>query len=255
VVGSRAFSRKLAPFVAAAATAVALCVGGGCAGIAAQGRNAHGVQLYDQGRYEEAVREFEHALSIDPENADAYYNLAAAYHHLGVTSNNPAQLAQAEQYYNMCRHRNGSHRECHRGLAVLLVEQERSEEAFRLLENWVATNPTLAEPRIELARLYEEFGEPHKAKEHLVDALYVDSENPRALAALGQLREKLGEHELALKNYQESLWYDRFQPDVESRIAALQSSRSQTGVSPSPSPAPATASETRIATRGTPPLR
>jgi tetratricopeptide (TPR) repeat protein len=216
----------------------------------AQSRNAEGVRLYDQSRYQDAIQQFEQALANDPDNPDAYYNLAAVYHRLGVLTGDPAQMARAEDHYNMCRYRDNNHRECYRGLAVLLVEQERSEEAFRLLESWVASNPTSAEPKVELARLYEEFGDPQAAKQHLVEALYSDSKNPRALAALGQLREQLGEHELALKNYQDSLWHDRFQPDVAARVATLQSTMSQPGVpSTAPPPTAPAPQRTRLVTR------
>ena len=39
---------------------------------AAQGRNAEGVRLFQQNRYQEALREFQEASYDDPGNADAY---------------------------------------------------------------------------------------------------------------------------------------------------------------------------------------
>ena len=133
-----------------------LSTAAGCGGLAAQSRNAQGVRLFEQARHQEAVREFEQAIGSDPDNADGYYNLAAVHHRLGIQSQDPTELAQAEHYYNQCLDRDENHRHCYRGLAVLLVEQERSEEAFRLIEGWVDRNPMSATPRIELARLFEE---------------------------------------------------------------------------------------------------
>ncbi len=240
-----------------------LSTAAGCGGMAAQGLNAEGVRLYDQAHHHEAVQQFEKAISSDPDNADAYYNLAAAYHRMGVVNRDPSLVAQAEHYYHQCldrverrRQRHGGRgvllveRQCHRGLAVLLVEQERSEEAFRLIEGWVDRNPSSAEPKIELARLFEEFGDRQAAKDHLIEALSADPRNARALAALGRIREQMGEHALALNDYQQSLWQDRFQPEVAARVAALRSAFGPTNTT-----IPSAPQDTRLVTRNSNPLR
>lgn len=222
----------------------------GCGGMAAQGLNAEGVRLYDQAHHHEAVQQFEKAISSDPDNADAYYNLAAVYHRMGVVNRDPSLVAQAEHYYNQCLDRAEDHHQCYRGLAVLLVEQERSEEAFRLIEGWADRNPSSAEPKIELARLFEEFGDRQAAKDHLIEALSADPRNARALAALGRIREQMGEHALALNDYQQSLWQDRFQPQVAARVAALRSAFGPTNTT-----IPSAPQDTRLVTRNSNPLR
>ncbi len=102
----------------------------GCGSLAAQGMNAEGVRLYSEARYDDAIQEFHKALNNDPRNADGYYNLAATYHRMGTQTGNKAYLQQAEQYYRMCQDHDPDHCQCYRGLAVLLVQQGRSEEAF-----------------------------------------------------------------------------------------------------------------------------
>ena len=194
----------------------------GCGSVIASSRNADGVKLFQQSQYDQALRQFQEASYADAANADAYYNQAATYHRLGKMNNSPADLQKAETYYNLCLDRNSNHAECYRGLAVLLAEQNRSQEAFRLVEGWAAQQPTSADARIELARLYDEFGDRNAAKEHLVEALTIQPDNPRALAALGKIREDAGDTAQALANYQRSFWYDNHQPQVASRISALQ---------------------------------
>lgn len=205
---------------------VVLALATGCSNFAAQGRNAEGVRLYQQGRYQEALRQFQEATYTDPTQCDGYYNLAATYHRLGLLESRQSDLDQAESYYNQCLDRHPNHCECYRGLAVLLAEQGRNDEAFRLMEGWADRQSGSADAKIELARLFQEYGDRPAAKEHLIEALQVEPDNPRALAALGKIREDLGEPEQALVNYQRSLWHDRFQPQVASRIAALRSSTS-----------------------------
>lgn len=200
-----------------------LCVlATGCGSFAARGLNAGGVRKFEQARYQEAIQDFQQAIYNDANNADGYYNLAAAYHRLASLEKRKSDYDQAESYYNQCLDRNGDHAECYRGLAVLLAEQGRKEEAFRLIEGWVDRRGDLAEPRIELARLLQETGRTDLAKERLAEALTRDPNNSRALAALGNLRETTGERAQALADYQRSLGQNRFQPEVAARVAALQ---------------------------------
>jgi tetratricopeptide (TPR) repeat protein len=197
----------------------------GCGGITASGRNAEGVRLFQQAQYDQALREFQEASYAETANADSYYNLAATYRRLGKMNNQSGEWEKAETYYNLCLDRNRNHADCYRGLAVLLAEQGRTQEAFRLVEGWVNQQPTSPDAKIELARLNEEFGDRNLAKEHLVEALTLQPDNPRALAALGKIREESGDSAQALANYQRSLWYNSRQPQLASRVSALQSNQ------------------------------
>jgi tetratricopeptide (TPR) repeat protein len=210
---------------------LALAAGGGCS-LTSRGQNMQGVSLYQQGQYQPAMQHFQQAIDADPKNADGYYNLAACYHQRGKLTKNQPDLDQAEHFYNQCLDRDpdGTHRDCYRGLAVLLAEEGRNEEAVRLLEGWADRNPSSAAPKIELARLSEEFGKLDVAQQQLLDALAVEPNNPRGLAALGHLRERSGNPTQALADYQRSLWHDRYQPDLAARVSSLRSALSPTSI-------------------------
>jgi tetratricopeptide (TPR) repeat protein len=196
----------------------------GCGSFTAQGKNAEGVKLFQQAQYHEALRDVQEATYDDPANADGYYNLAATYHQLGRAEHRQGDLDQAEAYYNQCLDRQRNHTDCYRGLAVLLAEGGRGQEAFRLVEGWVDREPSNPDARIELARLFDEFNQRPAAKEHLLEALAIAPDNPRALAALGKIREDMGERAQALAAYQRSLSRDNRQTEVAARVSALQSS-------------------------------
>lgn len=234
-------SSPVAVLLAAVALLAAGPVLSGCNGISARGLNAEGVRLYQQAQYDAALQRFDKAAALDPRSADAFYNIAATYHRLGKLENNPQYLAQAERNYRRCLDNDPDHAACHRSLAVLLVEQGRSASAFRLLQNWMVRNPGSPEPKIELARLCEEFGEVAAAENHLLEALAIDSTNPRALTALGHLREREGETLQALANYRRSLMYDNRQPHLATRVATLQN-----GLAPSSEALLPRAGETRL---------
>ncbi len=190
--------------------------------MSAQGRNVDGVRDYQTGQYHGAIQHFQQALTRDPNNADAYYNLAATYYALGKMNNDQALLQQAEGLYHQCLDLNPDHTSCYRGLASLLVDTDRQESAFTLVKRWAERSYYSAEPRIELARLYDEFNDQETAIQHLTDALQIDATNARAWTAMGQLREKRGELAQALSNYQQAQNLNQHQQGLVPRIASLQ---------------------------------
>lgn len=199
---------------------VAVLVAGGCS-TTADLHNIDGARLFQQGNYQTALQRFQQAVAANPRNPDAYYNLASTLHRVGNQTNNAEMLKQAEAIYNQCLDLNDNHVECRRGLAVLLVETGKEDSAFKLMSNWAAQRPDLADAQIELARLYEEFGDVETAKLHLNKAVLVDQRSSRAWAALGRIREQAGETEQALVNYQRSMSINPQQPIVGARIASL----------------------------------
>lgn len=190
--------------------------------MSANGFNVDGVRNYQVGRYHEAIQDFQQALASDSYNPDTYYNLAALYYDLGKRNGDQALLQQAEGLYNQCLDLQPNHVECYRGLTALLVDTNRSDKAFTLLNGWVARQQQTASPRIELARLYEEFGDKDAAARHLTDALNLESRNSRAWTALARIREQQGQLAQALSNYQQAYSLNQSQPGVATRIASLQ---------------------------------
>lgn len=185
------------------------------------GQNTVGVRLYEQGRYSEAMQQFQTALSSDPSNPDAYYNLAATYHKVAIAQKDQQLIDQSESLYNQCLDLSPNHVDCHRGLAVLLAESGRPDSAMRLLKNWSATNPQNSDPRIELGRLYQELGQDQLAEQYLDEALTLNPGDYRAWTAKGQMREASGDLNQALQNYQQSLSLNAMQPELYQRITSL----------------------------------
>ena len=195
-----------------------------CSGcrVSAVGNNVDGVRQFQYGNHTGAIEQFQRALANDPNSADAYYNLGAVYHNLGRRSSDQSLMQQAEGLYHQCLDRDPDHVDCYRGLAVLLVQTNRSKSAFTLVERWAMRGGDRAEPKIELARLYEEFGDPDKASQQLRDAIEVEPQNSRAWVALANLREKKGEYAQALANYRQAYDLNENLPGVATRIARLQ---------------------------------
>jgi tetratricopeptide (TPR) repeat protein len=187
-----------------------------------QNHNVSGVSNFQNGNFAAADQAFRQAIQADPSNPDGYYNMAALYHRVAKTQNRPADWQQAESYYQQCLAHNPRHTDCYRGLAVLLSEQNRSNESVALLQRWIQVAPGNSEPFVELARLSEEQGDKGRAEQFLLDSIRLEPNNPRALAALGKLREDAGDYAQAALNYQRSLAVNQFQPQLVNRLAAMQ---------------------------------
>lgn len=210
-----------------------LVAASGCR-VTSMGQNTLGVRLYQQGRYPEALQQFQTAQASDPSNPDTYYNLASTYHKLGVAQKDAQMIEQAESLYNQCLDLQNNHIDCHRGLAVLLAESGRPDSAMTLLKNWAAANPGMADARIELARLHQEFGQREIAEQYLDEALALNPNDHRAWTARGQMRESAGELGQALQNYQQSLAINSLQPDLYQRVASLNVKIAQNTMAGSP---------------------
>lgn len=248
--------RSLRASVLNVGAVVVIVAAAGC-NTASNGHNLSGVRLHQTGQHQQALQRFQQAIASDPVNPDSYYNMAATLHEMAMQRHNVAlqlegqaqqrqnenRLAeaetlvaqaeavgreadkyyeQAETLYNQCLDHDAKHLDCHRALAVLLVETNRSDKAFTLLKRWAEKDPTSAEPRIELARLYEEFDQPDTARRYLEEAVQMEVGNSRAWAALARIREQSGDLHQALADYQRAYGIDNLQPGVAAKIASLQ---------------------------------
>lgn len=190
--------------------------------MAADRHNCTGKQAFLSGQIPQAINAFQKSIQSNPNNPDAYYNLASTYAALGKQNKNPQWVDQAEQLFRQAISLNGQHIEAHRSLAALLIETGRETFAFDLLNGWRDRSPTSSEPLIELARLYEEYGDTRRATDLLSDALKLASNNTRALKAMGHVRELQGQYDLAIQNYQRVVQIDPRETAVANRIASLQ---------------------------------
>jgi len=200
--------------------------------LAATGQNLQGRRLHEQGQHMAALQRFQQAVTDDPTNADAYYNMGRTYQTLGsnpavAQDQRQAYLEKAESMFAQCLVHSPDHVDCHRGLAVLLRDTGHSERAYNLLKNWAVANPQSrigSEAQVELARLYFEDGDVETAKLSLNQAMQDDLNNPRVFSSMAFLQEGSGQYDEARNNYARSFRLNSMQPKVAQRISALQRS-------------------------------
>jgi tetratricopeptide (TPR) repeat protein len=131
-----------------------------------------GVAYFRQQQWEDALRDFTQALTLNTEHAaEAYYFrgicfferdlLEAAQHDL------EAALAQAQQDVAIWN-----------ALACLFTALGRLDEARQLLERTIRQEPDLADAHYNLARVLHQQGEVERAREHATRAADLDPDDP-----------------------------------------------------------------------------
>jgi tetratricopeptide (TPR) repeat protein len=118
-------------------------------------RYAYGVFLLKQEKYPEAIEQFDAALKVDPEYADARYNLGVSYLNWGVKQKEESdKKAEADAAKNKGKSKD---------VKVDESYKEKFKQALPYLEASVKSRPNDAGLWQSLARLYTILGQKDKA--------------------------------------------------------------------------------------------
>lgn len=185
-----------------------------------------GVEYESAGRLDEAIREHERALEINPgfeqvrlnlftlyarsgqlEKADTQYralnelnpNLAESHFNYGVMKVGMKQFVAARDAFLRCLAANNYHPQAHFNLGRVMEIEERYDDALGHYSRAVEYAPSWREARYELARMLIYKEKLPAAIEVLEQALTpVDSQTPRYLYALAIANARRGEREKAI---------------------------------------------------------
>jgi Flp pilus assembly protein TadD len=199
---------------------LALCLGG-CASPQderVRDYNEVGVTLFRQGNYAVAADSFQAALALQPEDAALMYDVGQCYDRLGDAS-------RAEQFYNKCLQRDAHHTACRTALSRLMAGQGRTDEAVKMVEDWMAREPKLAAAYAADGWLWHHEGNLPRAQSRLQQALVLDPHDRSALAELAVVYEKMQRPDRAVVLYERMLQEDPHQPDVVDRLNRLQAQK------------------------------
>ncbi len=165
--------------------------------------NARGIELADRGWLDEAIREFQKALELDPESAHALGNLAAVYAekrmwrealaaHLRAVELDPEAavghhdlaafvathgLEMAVDEYREAAARDPEHPDVHLNLGLALADLGQTDEALRELQAAVRIEPKDAFARHELAALLMDEGDYRSAIGHLKEVVRLEPDS------------------------------------------------------------------------------
>ena len=147
--------------------------------------NGLGLIAIDRGRPMEAVKEFEQATTLDPNNAAYWANLGNARRAMQDASG-------AEQAYRRALDVDARTADAINGLGVLLVETKRPVEAVPLFERALAAAPDFQEARLNLGIALQQSGQNGRAAEVYKQVLAAPPRFRRERDAAAHLLESLG---------------------------------------------------------------
>ena len=132
----------------------------------AEAHNNLGIVLSHQGRGEEAIREFEAAVSdvLYPTPERAYYNMGEEYRRR-------KNVQKAGDMYRKAIAQNDRYPAAYLRLAMVQGEEGRWRDAAGTLEACVAANPSFAPAWLDLGRAYTSLGRSRDALEAFQKAL------------------------------------------------------------------------------------
>ena len=152
-----------------------------------------GALLWELGRHAEAVQQFEQALQCGPDNCDAH-------HGLGVAAEAEGKWDEAIAHYAAVARRKPDFQDTPQRLAALLLRQGRLPQAEQFLRQLVSFRPGDAEARINLGGVLWRLKQPAEALEQYEAAVRLNPLHPVAhynkgfaLAAAGRLEEAIAE--------------------------------------------------------------
>ena len=156
-----------------------------------------GFILHHDGRDEEAIRNYEEAIRLDPEDAQAEEELATI--HLGQNRSREAaeHFSRAISHYERALEIDPSRIETRRSLAKTLANSGRRGEAIREYERILKERPDDAETENNLGKALAEEGRTAEAIGHIKKALalspdFAEAENSLGMALLSQGRQDEG---------------------------------------------------------------
>lgn len=117
-----------------------------------------GMDDYERGDFEKAIRKFKEVTEKEPKNSRAYYMLGLSHEALG-------QLDKAIVEYEKTVKLNPKKPEPHYNLAIVYKARGKTNEAISQLEKAVKLYPNFVGARLMLARYYREENQTDKAIE------------------------------------------------------------------------------------------
>ena len=161
----------------------------------------------------EAKQEFEKALSIDPKNFDALYNLA------GIEAGNQNSARAIELLLQALKQRDDF--DARQLLAAVYAQSGKLADALREFQTAQKLRPNDVQSHLALARVYAEMGEMPNAIREQRAALALDPANPGEWNDLGTLQIHAGDKAAAREAFEHALKLDPQNEAAKANLSRL----------------------------------
>tara|TARA_Y100001933_G_scaffold69010_1_gene70038 strand:- start:208 stop:2505 length:2298 start_codon:yes stop_codon:yes gene_type:complete len=160
--------------------------------------NIKGVVNAGLGQPAAAVVSYKKAISINPKNADAYYNM-------GVTLQGQGKLEEAIESYDNVTSINPDYVKAYHNKGNLLKEQGMLSAAVTIYKKALAIEPNNSDIYCNIGASLQEQGKLEESIEAFNKAISINPEYAEAYYNMGISLQKLREMEEAIKKYQKAI--------------------------------------------------
>jgi tetratricopeptide (TPR) repeat protein len=175
--------------------------------------NALGALCAKQGRYNEAAAYLQHAILLDPHDADAHLNLGAVYAETG-------SLDRAEEQFRAAVSLAPLNFAAHNVLGKLYFDSGRLNEAEEQFRTSLDCDPNLAAFDY-LGYVYQRRGDSSRAEQAFKAALALNAADSHAHFNLGLIYAASGRTPQAIEELQAALAADPGNPEIQSALDKL----------------------------------
>jgi tetratricopeptide (TPR) repeat protein len=162
-----------------------------------------GVALLDEGKFDDAIHQFQEALRLEPDNIQAHHNLGLAFDKLGQTD-------EAIRQYQEVIRLAPDHADTHNNLGAAFEKRGQIEEAIRQYREALRLDPDYALAHNNLGSALEKQGQSDEAIRHYQSAIRLKPDYAEAHNNLGAALDKKGQSAEAVQHYQAAV---RLKPD------------------------------------------
>jgi tetratricopeptide (TPR) repeat protein len=160
--------------------------------------NIIGVTSKDLGKLDEAISAYTKALSIKPDFADGYYNMANAFQSQG-------KLDEAIEAYTKALSIKPDYAEAYSNMAVIFKDQDRLDEAIEAFNKAISIKPDYAEAFYNMGLALKYQGKLEEAISAYTKALSIKPDFAEAYNSTGMALKEQGNLKEAIEAYEKAL--------------------------------------------------
>jgi tetratricopeptide (TPR) repeat protein len=172
-----------------------------------------GNALFDKGRIDEAIRQFQEALRLKPDDANAHYNLGAALGAMG-------QYDEAIPQFQTAIRLKPNDAWDYFDLGVALDKEGRTDEAIRQFQTALRLKPDDPKARFNLANALAKKGQTDEAISQYREAVRLKPDYAIAHYNLGNVLDNKGRTDEAIREFQEAVRLKPNDADTHNALGA-----------------------------------
>ncbi|MBF0343504.1 MAG: tetratricopeptide repeat protein [Nitrospirae bacterium] len=176
--------------------------------------NNLGADYYDQGRVDEAIKQYEIAIKLKSDYTDAYINLGNVYEKQG-------RLDDAIRLYQTALKINPDFADAHKNIGDLYHDQGRFQDAVMEYQTAIKLKPSFTEAYYNLGVVYHKQGRIEEALKEYQKTLSLNIDHANTHNNLGVIYSVMGRTEEAIREYQTALRLNPAHPDAQKNLDQL----------------------------------